>query len=97
MSTWPIYVMVAATLTGVLAWVVLLALLLVVTARGAVSLIRPLVGSADVTEAEDATPLDSCVWLACHTTQCGHMQTRHDITESGRLVCRGCGQAAVQG
>ncbi|MFI5809288.1 hypothetical protein [Streptomyces sp. NPDC051561] len=30
------------------------------------------------------------VWLACHTTTCAHLSTRHDRTPAG-LVCRACG------
>ncbi|EST22811.1 hypothetical protein [Streptomyces niveus] len=30
------------------------------------------------------------LWLACHTTRCAHMTTRHDRTPAG-LVCRSCG------
>lgn len=32
----------------------------------------------------------AAVWLACHTTRCAHLTTRHDETPAG-LVCRGCG------
>ncbi|MGQ4486859.1 hypothetical protein ACN6LM_003874 [Streptomyces sp. SAS_281] len=35
-------------------------------------------------------PLDSALRLQCDSLKCGHMQRPHDITASGRLVCRRC-------
>ncbi|MER7833512.1 hypothetical protein [Streptomyces sp. NPDC095602] len=29
-------------------------------------------------------------WWPCHTTICGHMQSRHDLTADGRWVCSRC-------
>ncbi|MFE2747358.1 hypothetical protein ACFXKX_24020 [Streptomyces scopuliridis] len=42
--------------------------------------------------AEDSEPAGAVgeLWLACHTTRCAHMTTRHDLTPAGP-VCRGCG------
>lgn len=37
-------------------------------------------------------PLDSCLYLACHSLKCAHLERPHDTTESGRLVCRHCGR-----
>lgn len=36
---------------------------------------------------------DPVLWLACHSTVCGHMQTRHDLAPGGTAVCRACGTA----
>lgn len=39
-------------------------------------------------------PLDSSLYLACHSPKCGgHNETPHDVGGSGRLVCRDCGTA----
>lgn len=39
--------------------------------------------------AENRKPAADELWLACHTTRCAHMTTRHDRTPAGP-VCRGC-------
>lgn len=30
-------------------------------------------------------------WLACHTTRCAHMSTRHRPTADAEWTCTGCG------
>ncbi|MFF2189283.1 hypothetical protein [Streptomyces sp. NPDC058155] len=30
-------------------------------------------------------------WLACHTTRCAHMTTRHRPAADGTWTCTGCG------
>lgn len=94
MSEWTIYALIAATFTGLLVWAVAAVLLGAALSRGAIHLVRHVIGGGAALEA--LAPLDSCVWMACHSLKCGHLQTRHDVTESGRLVCRGCGHAASQ-
>ncbi|MFE5658330.1 hypothetical protein ACFQ9H_19335 [Streptomyces sp. NPDC056517] len=42
------------------------------------------------TPAAARTEPEAVVWLACHTTRCAHLTTRHDETPDG-LVCRSCG------
>ncbi|BAU83318.1 hypothetical protein SLA_2391 [Streptomyces laurentii] len=32
-----------------------------------------------------------CVWLACHTPRCGHMQTPHYPAGPGYVMCDRCG------
>lgn len=39
----------------------------------------------------DAPP-DSSLHLACHSLTCAHNSRPHDVTASGRLVCRRCGR-----
>ncbi|MGW1127490.1 hypothetical protein [Streptomyces sp. NPDC002526] len=40
-------------------------------------------------------PLDSSLYLACHSLKCAHLARPHDVAESGRLVCRDCGRTAT--
>ncbi|MEU9198987.1 hypothetical protein [Streptomyces sp. NPDC048332] len=37
-------------------------------------------------------PPDSSLHLACHSLTCAHNSRPHDVTASGRLVCRRCGR-----
>lgn len=41
---------------------------------------------------QTGAPLDSSLYLACHSLTCAHLEQPHDTTESGRLACRNCGQ-----
>ena len=36
-----------------------------------------------------------CMWVACHSTRCGHRQTPHDVLAPGRLMCRNCDRVRI--
>ncbi|WP_406420869.1 hypothetical protein [Streptomyces sp. NBC_00842] len=40
--------------------------------------------------AAEQAPLETFVRIPCHTTRCGHLQRRHDVTDRGLVCCR-CG------
>ncbi|MFD3923065.1 hypothetical protein [Streptomyces sp. NPDC058595] len=46
-------------------------------------------------ELPDEEP-QAVLWLACHSTACGHMQTRHDAGPDGAVICRACGSPSVR-
>ncbi|MFF1961020.1 hypothetical protein ACFVWX_29100 [Streptomyces sp. NPDC058220] len=48
-------------------------------------------------ETVEDTEAGPVVWLACHTTVCGHLTTRHDMTATGALACRTCGSVTAPG
>lgn len=41
--------------------------------------------------AHDAAPAVPVVWLACHSTRCAHLTTRHTRNPDGTATCTGCG------
>ncbi|MFF7365843.1 hypothetical protein [Streptomyces sp. NPDC008125] len=88
MPEWVLITLAAVLLTGLLCWVVGVAL-------GALALIHGFAGLGRRVRAariarEAAFARESTVWVACHTPQCGHMERRHRTTAAG-LVCTRCG------
>lgn len=40
-------------------------------------------------------PRTGCVWRACDSARCAHLQTEHDVLAPGRLMCRRCDRVVI--
>lgn len=87
----PALALLAVFAVGLLAWAVAAVLAVLALVHGLVRLYRSLRPRPRwvVDEPPDGEP-DSLLWLACHSTVCGHMETRHDPAPGGPPVCRAC-------
>jgi hypothetical protein len=81
-----VLLLLALGLGTLLAGVLCLALAVVRGGRRLVGNLRDRAGQSAV--AAPASP--PYVYLACHTTICGHMHTRHYPAGPGLLMCGGC-------
>ncbi|MEU0522733.1 hypothetical protein [Streptomyces niveus] len=96
MSDAPALALLAVFAVGLLAWLVAFALAVLALVHGLVRAYRWLRPRPRwvVDELALAEP-DSVLWRSCHSTRCGHMQTRHTVTPEGVAICQGCGASAV--
>ena len=91
MPEWPIYLVLAALLTGILCWVVAGFLLAVCSVRGLVRLVRRLTRPGPAIEEEpDSEASAPYIWRACHSPRCAHLQTLH-LLRYGQAQCTSCG------
>lgn len=96
MTSAPALGVLAVFAVGLLAWAVAAVLAVLALVHGLVRLCRSLRRRSRwvVDEMPGAEP-DGLLWLACHSTVCGHMETRHDPAPEGAPVCRACGTPAA--
>ncbi|WP_405799330.1 hypothetical protein [Streptomyces sp. NBC_01506] len=97
MTSAPALALLAVFTAGLLAWSVAVVLAVLALAHG---LTRAYRGRRPrprwvVDELPPDKAPDNVLWLACHSTACGHMQTRHDVAPEGAPVCRACGTPAA--
>ena len=93
MPEWPIYLVLAALLTGILCWVVAGFLLAVCSVRGLVRLVRRLTRPGPAIEEEpDSEASAPYIWRACHSPRCAHLQTRQTVLPVGLVRCTHCGR-----
>jgi hypothetical protein len=85
MPDWLIIAAISVTLTGVVAWAVVVALLAIAACRA----LARLFGRAQRQDV-GMDPRTGLIWQACHSTRCGHLQTEHEELKTGDRQCTRC-------
>lgn len=91
----PAFALLAVFAVGLLAWAVAFVLAFLALVHGLLCAYRRLRPRRDVNELPPDVVPEDVLWLACHSTVCGHMQTRQTVTPEGATVCEGCGTPTV--